>query len=160
MDKVFCGTAVFARFPKETLVNHSKIRNERPFRHICRNGTDFRAARCDFVGGVHLILGRYELDEVKIAQDVAQAVGYHAVNILPNLNGFAGYDCIQLTIERGETKPASEWQKEVDFTVIDPDGWRGADIPWEHPISRSLFDKLAAQSTLALSKRQAASTKR
>ena len=61
--------------------------------------------------------------------------------------------------EEAEAKTPSEWQKEVDFTVIDPDGWRTADIPWEQPISRALFDKLAAQSTCDFSKARAGSAR-
>jgi hypothetical protein len=71
--------------------------NDKPFTHDSRHGTRFKATRCDFRDGVELIdLGDATTKE--LISDVAEMIGYHATNIHPNLNGFAGYDCIQWTI--------------------------------------------------------------
>lgn len=34
------------------------------------------------------------VDHLLYASDVAEMIGYHAINIHPDLNGFSGYDCI------------------------------------------------------------------
>lgn len=61
--------------------------NDARFERYCRNGTKFAA--------------RNDLDDVQmwnaanghaLLQDVAEFVGYHAVHILPHLDGFKGYD--------------------------------------------------------------------
>ena len=51
-----------------------------------------------------------------------------------------------------EFKKPEEWQKEFDFTVVDPDGWRSQQILWDEPISREKFEKLAMESTIKLKK--------
>jgi len=33
-----------------------------------------------------------------LVSDVTEMIGFHAVNIYPELSGFAGYDCIDLDI--------------------------------------------------------------
>lgn len=35
-----------------------------------------------------------------VLNDVAEMIGYHAVNIRPELNGFAGYDCLRFEISK------------------------------------------------------------
>ena len=68
------------------------ITNESSFSHHCHYGTMFVAKRCDFRGGVQAIGA--PKDKAAFASDVAEMIGYHAVNIRPELNGFSGYDCI------------------------------------------------------------------
>jgi len=63
--------------------------NEKPFEHSCRNGTEVKAARCDFVGGVDLQVPG-DLSDAEFAQDLFELGWYHAMNILPRLNGFTG----------------------------------------------------------------------
>jgi hypothetical protein len=80
------------------------INNEKPFKYISRNGTSFSARRCDFVGGVSVTAKQFSGDvfpEKRMVQDVAEMIGYHAANIRPELNGFAGYDCIDFTLTFG-----------------------------------------------------------
>jgi hypothetical protein len=67
--------------------------NDKPFQHICQNGTEFRCTRCDFKTPIQII-GRPSSD-TKFASDVAEMIGFHAVTIRPELNGFQGYDCLQ-----------------------------------------------------------------
>ena len=74
--------------------------NEKPFEHHTLHGTRFVAARCDFVGGVVAHLMRHDLSEKDLLSDVAEMIGFHSVNIISDLNGFAGYDCIDFTIDR------------------------------------------------------------
>ncbi|MDA2936492.1 hypothetical protein MYX06_04710 [Patescibacteria group bacterium AH-259-L05] len=52
-----------------------------------------------------------------------------------------------------ELKKPEEWQKEFDFTVVDPDGWMSQRIPWDEPISREKFEELAMASTIKLKKK-------
>jgi hypothetical protein len=75
------------------------IGNQR-FSHICRNGTQFQADRCDFASGIiHYIPATTQKDYPQLlAADVAEMIGFHAVNIWPNLNGFQGYDCLRFVI--------------------------------------------------------------
>lgn len=68
--------------------------NHKPFSHYCRFGTRFGASRCDFRDGVSVMYDR-PLTKEEAASDVAEMIGYHAVNIRPELNGFQGYDCIE-----------------------------------------------------------------
>lgn len=68
--------------------------NEKPFTHTSKNGTVFKAARCDLRGGVKVYAPAH-LDHEDMMADAAQVAAFHAVNIHPHLNGFAGYDCIE-----------------------------------------------------------------
>jgi hypothetical protein len=65
------------------------IGNQR-FSHTCRNGTQFQADRCDFAS---ISATKKDYPQL-LAADVAEMIGFHAVNIWPNLNGFQGYDCL------------------------------------------------------------------
>jgi len=71
------------------------ILNERPYRHNCRHGSVFRAERCDFKGGVEVAFCNGKLTDKQRMEDVAEMIGFHAVNVYPYLNGFSGYDCIE-----------------------------------------------------------------
>ncbi|MBK8161539.1 MAG: hypothetical protein IPK59_23280 [Rhodospirillaceae bacterium] len=73
--------------------------NDKRFEHLTRAGILVEAERCDLKGGV-VLHARERSTDVEIAQAAAQAFGYHAANILPRLNGFAGYDCVTIEIVR------------------------------------------------------------
>lgn len=74
-------------------------KNARGFSHLCKRGITVRADRCDLRGGVSVIAGK-DATEVHIAEAVAQAMGYHACMIHPELNSFAGYDNVEILIAR------------------------------------------------------------
>lgn len=71
--------------------------NNKVFSYISYWGTEFFSDSCDFKsflevknvpsGGLDLY-SRY-------SRDLAEMIGYHATNILPELNGFQGYDTIR-----------------------------------------------------------------
>jgi hypothetical protein len=71
--------------------------NEKPFEYDGRV-VSFKAARCDFEGGVDVtyavgaLQGPVKKTVALIMGDVAAMIGYHATNIHPHLNGFRGYD--------------------------------------------------------------------
>lgn len=75
--------------------------NDKPFKHICRNGMTVIADRCDFKEGVTLECSIHASD-LQITQAYGEAIAWHALNIFPQLNGFAGYAYITLTIEKTE----------------------------------------------------------
>jgi hypothetical protein len=71
--------------------------NERPVEYVSISGITFRCKRADFAG--HKIRvsgweGPYRDEETRLMQAVADFIGFHAMNIHPALNGFAGYDTI------------------------------------------------------------------
>jgi len=71
--------------------------NNKKFEHTSHYGTHFTSERCDFKDGV-TIQRSIHLDDVGFVTDIAEMVGYHATNILPELNGFQGYDAIRYNI--------------------------------------------------------------
>lgn len=73
--------------------------NDKRFEHRTRLGFLVEAERCDLKGGVKMHVSSRATDE-QIAGAAAQAFGYHAANILPMLNGFSGYDTINIEIVR------------------------------------------------------------
>jgi hypothetical protein len=68
--------------------------NNKPFGHTSRYGTIVTSDRCDFANGITIIKD-HNLSEDRYISDIAEAFGFHAANILPNLNGFQGYDCLK-----------------------------------------------------------------
>lgn len=52
--------------------------------------------------------------------------------------------------QKAELKKPEEWEKEVDYKIMDPDGWRNENIPWDQPITKEKFESLAMQSTIKL----------
>jgi hypothetical protein len=74
--------------------------NDKPFRHICRYGIQFDCTRCDF-GDIIVVTWSLVPTYDQFARAVATMIGFHATNILPNLNGFQGYDTIRFKIPRG-----------------------------------------------------------
>lgn len=74
---------------------------DKPFSHEGRYGTRLLAKRCDFAGGVTLVVPQNQTRE-RFASDMMQIAGYHAATILPDLNGFAGYDVVRVVISEDE----------------------------------------------------------
>jgi len=81
----------------------SKYLNEKKWQHHCINGSNFTCARCDFREPIVVTnWPRSEdgfLDGEAFGSDVAEMIGYHALNILGDnqldpKQGFQGYDCI------------------------------------------------------------------
>lgn len=73
--------------------------NEKPWHYDGSFGTQFIAKRCDLNGGL-TIRCRKDVTEMQLVRDVAAAFAWHAAQIHPKLNGFSGYDCVSITIER------------------------------------------------------------
>lgn len=71
--------------------------NDRPFEHYSHgyHGVRIKAERCDFRGGVTVL--HHPTD--RLAAGLAECMAWHAINIRPMLNGFAGYDNIQYTFK-------------------------------------------------------------
>lgn len=61
------------------------------FSHRSRNGTCFECAFLDLSASVEVTNAA---EGTYLLQDVSEFAGSHAVNILPRLNGFQGYDCV------------------------------------------------------------------
>lgn len=76
----------------------AKFLNEKKFEHICGNGTQFTADRCDFRGGILAEVPK-GISRKELMQDVSEMIAYHALNIFNQLNGFSGYDCIKYEIK-------------------------------------------------------------
>lgn len=74
---------------------------EKPFEHRGSHGTILTADRCDFKGGVAVDKPKDITDE-NFAQDMMEIAAWHAIHIHPNLNGFQGYDCVDITIKSRE----------------------------------------------------------
>lgn len=49
---------------------------------------------------------------------------------------------------RGELKTPDEWCEELDAQILDPDGWRQDNMPWDLPITREEFDQLMVPCTI------------
>ena len=71
--------------------------NEKPFDHHCSNGSSFQCSRCDFTEPIE-VLDMPGDSLALFAADVAEMIGFHAINIWPKLNGFQGYDTIDFDI--------------------------------------------------------------
>ncbi|MCP4526701.1 MAG: hypothetical protein GY833_12455 [Aestuariibacter sp.] len=72
--------------------------NGRAFQHSA-NGFDFFSERCDFKDGLYVVKpDTYETSESDLIAATAHVVGYHACNVRPELNGFAGYDAITFKV--------------------------------------------------------------
>lgn len=72
---------------------------DKPFSHRGRYGTLFQADRCDLRGGVRIVVNRNaDLTPEQFVADVAMCAAYHAALILPDLNGFPGYDTVKYEI--------------------------------------------------------------
>lgn len=76
--------------------------NDKPFEHLSHYGTKFVAPKADFREGV-IIFRSPGLTQLQLLADLSEMIGYHAVNIHPELNGFSGYDCINFKIMTDKT---------------------------------------------------------
>jgi hypothetical protein len=73
--------------------------NEKPFEHTGHYGTTLRADRCDFVGGAKITTPEGNT-EAQFASDMMEIGAWHAIHIHPRLNGFQGYDCLDIVPEK------------------------------------------------------------
>lgn len=73
--------------------------NDKPLEHTSHNGTSFKAERCDLYGGVKVTKPTWPITEVQLAADFGEFTAWHVLCIFKQLNGFAGYDCIQYNVE-------------------------------------------------------------
>jgi hypothetical protein len=73
--------------------------NDKPLEHTSHHGTTFKAQRSDLYGGVTVTKPAWPIAEAQFAADFGEFTAWHALCIFKQLNGFAGYDCIQYTIE-------------------------------------------------------------
>lgn len=73
--------------------------NEKPFEHTGHYGTTLTANRCDFVGGAKITTPA-STTEAQFASDMMEIGAWHAIHIHPHLNGFRGYDCLDIVPER------------------------------------------------------------
>lgn len=91
-----------------------EILNEKPFEHHCRNGTVFKARRCDFKGGVTAYIpDRMPLE--LMMEDASELAAWHWANIVPKLNGFTGP--AQFTIlSRPDQKG---WEKVLNMPIME-----------------------------------------
>jgi hypothetical protein len=100
--------------------------NKQPFTYKAKNGNFFSAKQCDFnepifahypqkdgdgisrpIGFDTKGLTPLEISEIliedgqqKLMADVAEMIGYHAINVLPKLKDFQGYDSLHFIICR------------------------------------------------------------
>ena len=58
------------------------------------NDIIFYCERCDLRGYIFYSIEDWGNVVSARMRGVAEMIGYHAVNILPELNGFSGYDCL------------------------------------------------------------------
>lgn len=68
--------------------------NNKSFEYISHHGSTFNCETCDFSDPIIVDAEHVHTIEDLMA-DVAEMIGWHAINIRPHLNGFAGYDCIE-----------------------------------------------------------------
>jgi len=76
-----------------------EIMNAKSFEHTCSNGTVFKSERGDLASGVK-VLQSFDIDVNEKMADYAEFGAWHSIIIHPNLNGFAGYDCIKFEPEK------------------------------------------------------------
>lgn len=76
----------------------SESLNAKKFSHTSLHGIRFSAERCDFMGGVKVLIPP-NTSFVHLVSDVAEMIGYHASAIRPDLHeGFPGYDSIEFEV--------------------------------------------------------------
>ncbi len=49
---------------------------------------------------------------------------------------------------RGQLKTPEEWCEEFNAQIMDPDGWRYDNMPWDLPITREEFDDRMRRCTV------------
>ena len=68
--------------------------NDQSFSHMSNNGTVFKGDRCDLSSGVKVSF-LWDIENEQQNADFAEFAAWHAMQIWPQLNGFAGYDAIR-----------------------------------------------------------------
>lgn len=69
--------------------------NDKPFSHR-HEQVEIFSQRCDFKTTVYVVVpDGPAMNPVQLMAATGCVMGYHAVNIRPELNGFAGYDAIR-----------------------------------------------------------------
>lgn len=81
---------------------HGKPMNDMPFEHVSHNGTVFKCSRCDFKEPIYVSQPDESFWLNKLMVDISEMIGYHAMNIWNQLNGFQGYDTIEYKIVKGK----------------------------------------------------------
>jgi hypothetical protein len=91
--------------------------NDKAFLHRSSNSIELFSQYCDFRTGVYIVKPEYidELSEVELTKAIAENIGYHAINIFKELNGFNGYGNIQYNFVNEKT--AKILKKEFGFDV-------------------------------------------
>lgn len=86
----------------------SESMNTKPFSHKAGR-FEFSCPQCDLRGGLTIHAPR-SYTQLELVAAVAEMIGYHAVAIWPELNGFSGYDAIHWIIqhptEEGQATPS------------------------------------------------------
>ena len=67
------------------------------YTHQCRNFTCFDAEARELTG--ESLMTNLPKSPQALYSDIAEFIGYHATLIHPDLNGFAGYDCLKFVTE-------------------------------------------------------------
>lgn len=80
------------------------IPNDKPIEHRCHNGNVFMCRRADLKEKVVVVTHKLTTDVIsatnichrtdELIKDVAEFIGWHALVVWPELNGFSGYDTI------------------------------------------------------------------
>lgn len=65
-----------------------------PLSYAARNGCVFSATRMDLFDGV-TVHREEEIPIERLVADVAEFAAWHALRVLPTLDGFAGYDALR-----------------------------------------------------------------
>lgn len=73
---------------------------DKAFQYISNHGTIFECSKCDFSTPIVVFGNASTKNKGLLVLDVAEMIGYHAVNIRPELNGFAGYDCLRFEYKK------------------------------------------------------------
>lgn len=106
--------------------------NEKPFEYHTNNGFVFKCERSDFsrpitVHGIPVNLEHGPTGEMNlraVMSAVAEMISYHRGEVHPNLNGFAGYDCLnwndsgELGMEENESVVPEPNCDGFDFMVM------------------------------------------
>lgn len=81
--------------------------NKNKFEYHSSKGTIFVCDTCDFSTPITVYAHydsfvkegvRFLTVSKLVLPDIAEMIGYHAVNIRPELNGFQGYDCLRFDV--------------------------------------------------------------
>lgn len=77
----------------------NKLFNEQRFEYHASYGTIFKCSRNDFKESI-IVTNKFPISIEQLLQDVAEMSSYHRAEIHPKLNGFSGYDTLNITLKR------------------------------------------------------------